>query len=183
MLAKGASNEKDFQFLTHCTYKELIMVPRWCNARSPQTLWRSREPVLALHRAKVSGPITALAAASPRKKVTILGRRTSGPCGWRKEGPQGCNGSVNTLVLCRRGTIISPLLSPVHAMLLLVFTVWMKSPPLQHLHYWFTSVPVPRWEAVFSLFRIPLPILLFLAGRLPPLLRSPVVPHLSAREM
>ena len=35
-----------------------------------------------------SGPITALAAASPRLEVTIFGRRTSGPCGGRKEGPK-----------------------------------------------------------------------------------------------
>ena len=40
----------------------------------------------------VSGPITALAAASPRRKVTIFGRRTSGPCSGRKEGPQGRKG-------------------------------------------------------------------------------------------
>jgi hypothetical protein len=45
----------------------------------------------------VSGPITALAAASPRRKVTILGRRTSGPYGGRKEGPQGHKGSVTSL--------------------------------------------------------------------------------------
>ena len=42
----------------------------------------------------VSGPITALAAALPRRKVTIFGRRTSGPWGGRKEGPQGRNGPI-----------------------------------------------------------------------------------------
>ena len=36
----------------------------------------------------LSGPITALAAASPRLEVTIFWRRTSGPCGGRKEGPK-----------------------------------------------------------------------------------------------
>ena len=59
---------------------------------------RCRDPVLVLHRVYVSGPITsALGAASPRRKVNIFGRHTSGPCGGRKEGPQGCNGSVNPL--------------------------------------------------------------------------------------
>ena len=42
----------------------------------------------------LSGPITALTAASPRRKVTTFGRRTSGRCGGRKEGPQGREGSV-----------------------------------------------------------------------------------------
>ena len=37
----------------------------------------------------MSGPITGLPAASPRHKVQIFGRRTSGPRGGRKEGPQG----------------------------------------------------------------------------------------------
>ena len=37
---------------------------------SPQ---RTREPVLVLRQVLVSGPITALAAASPRQKVTFLG--------------------------------------------------------------------------------------------------------------
>ena len=45
----------------------------------------------------VSGPITALAAESPRCKVTDFGRSTSGPCGGRKEGPQGRNSSVTPL--------------------------------------------------------------------------------------
>ena len=67
------------------------------NARTTQTLQRSREPVLVLRRVLVSGPITALAAASPRWKVKICVRRTSGPCGGRKEGPQGSNGSVTPL--------------------------------------------------------------------------------------
>ena len=62
-----------------------------------QTLRRSREPVVVLRQVLVSGPITALAAASPRRKVTIFGRRTSGPCGGREEGPQGLKGSVTPL--------------------------------------------------------------------------------------
>ena len=53
----------------------------------------------------ISGPITALAVASPQRKVTISGRRTSGPHGGRKEGPQGRKG----LLLRERGTRISPL--------------------------------------------------------------------------
>ena len=47
---------------------------------------RSREPDLALRQVLVSGPITALAAASPRRGVTIFGRRTLGPCGGRNDG-------------------------------------------------------------------------------------------------
>ena len=63
---------------------------------------------MVLRRVLVSGPITALVAASPRWKVTIFGSRTSGPCGGgRKEGPQGHKGSVTPLR--KRGTIISPL--------------------------------------------------------------------------
>ena len=45
----------------------------------------------------VSGPITALAAASPQRKVNISGRRTSGPRGGHKEGPQGRKGSISPL--------------------------------------------------------------------------------------
>ena len=52
---------------------------------------------MVLRRVLVSGPITALAAASPRRKVNIFGRRTSGPWGGRKEGPQGRKGSVTPL--------------------------------------------------------------------------------------
>ena len=55
-------------------------------------------------------PITALAAASPRRKVTIFRRRTSGPRGGCKDGPHGRKGSVTPLALRERGTIISPLL-------------------------------------------------------------------------
>ena len=84
------------------------MVPGRHNARTTQTLRRSREPGLVLRRVLVSGPITALVAASPQLKVRIFGRRTPGPCGGRKEGPQGHNGSVNPLALRQRGTIISP---------------------------------------------------------------------------
>ena len=43
--------------------------------------------IMVPRRVLVSGPITALAAASPRWKVTIFGRRTPGPGSGRKEGP------------------------------------------------------------------------------------------------
>ena len=52
---------------------------------------------MVLRLVLVSGPITALAAASPQRKVTVSGRRTSGPHGGRKEGPQGRKGSVTPL--------------------------------------------------------------------------------------
>ena len=82
------------------------MVPRRRgNTMTMQTLRRICEPVLVVGRVLMSGHITALAAALPRSKVIILGRRTSDPCGGRKEGPQGRNGSVNPLALRRRGTI------------------------------------------------------------------------------
>ena len=78
-----------------------------------QTLRRSREPlwfwVWVMVRVLVSGPITALAAASPQRKVTIFGRCTSGPCGGLKEGAQGRGASVTPLALRERGTMISPL--------------------------------------------------------------------------
>ena len=63
---------------------------------------------MVLRGVLVSGPITAHAAAAPQRKVYIFGRPTSGPCGGRKEGPQGREGSVNPLGLRQRGTIISP---------------------------------------------------------------------------
>ena len=59
---------------------------------------RGRELVLVLRGVSMNGPNTGLAAESPLCKVTIFGRRTSGPCGGRKEGPQGCNGSVTPLL-------------------------------------------------------------------------------------
>ena len=65
---------------------------------------------MVLRGVLVSGPITALASASPQRKVTISGRRTSDPRGGRKEGPQGRQGSVTPVALCQRGTITSPLL-------------------------------------------------------------------------
>ena len=80
------------------------MVPRRRNTRTTQTLPHSHEPVLVLRQVFVSWPITALAAAS---RVNIFERRTSGPCGGRKEGPQGRYGFVNPLALRQRGTIIS----------------------------------------------------------------------------
>ena len=76
-----------------------------------KVLRHSPEPVLVLRRVYVGGPITALAAASPRRKVRILGSRTSGPFGGRKEGPKGCNGSVNPLALRQCGTITEPFTS------------------------------------------------------------------------
>ena len=45
------------------------MVPHRRNAMTMQTLRRSRDPVLVLLRVLVSGPITALAAASPRPRL------------------------------------------------------------------------------------------------------------------
>jgi hypothetical protein len=77
-----------------------VMVPRRRNAMTTQTLRRSRGPVSVLRRVLVSGPITALTAK--------IGRRTSGPCGGGKEGPQGRNGSVDPLALRRSGTITKP---------------------------------------------------------------------------
>ena len=65
--------------------------------------------ITVLHSVLVSGPITALAAASPQRKVTIFGRRTSGPCGGRKEGPQGRKGSVTPCVVWTWDHTISPL--------------------------------------------------------------------------
>ena len=51
--------------------KGSVMVPRQYNALTMQALRHGREPVSVLRRVLVSGPITALAAASPRRKVTI----------------------------------------------------------------------------------------------------------------
>ena len=47
---------------------------------------------MVLRGVSVSGPITALAAASPQQKVTISGRSKSGPGGGRKEGRQDGRG-------------------------------------------------------------------------------------------
>ena len=49
-------------------------------------------------------PITALAAASPRRTVTICGRRMSG----REERPRGRKGVRDTVALRQRGTTESP---------------------------------------------------------------------------
>ena len=73
------------------------MVPRSHNAMTAQTLRRSHDPVLVLRQVLVRGPITALEAASSRRKVKNLGRCTSGPCGGRKEGPLGRKGSLTPL--------------------------------------------------------------------------------------
>ena len=66
---------------------------------------------VGFYRADQSQPLAAAAAAaaaavSPRRTVTIFGRRTSGPRGGRTEGPQG--GSSRTW---RCGTITPPLQS------------------------------------------------------------------------
>ena len=51
------------------------MVGRRRNATTTQSLRRRREPFLVLRRVYVSGPITALATALHRRKVTIFVRR------------------------------------------------------------------------------------------------------------
>ena len=76
----------------------------------------------------VSRPITANAAALvfalPQRMSRIFGRCTSGPCGGRKGGPQGCNGSVSPLALCQHGSITQALELPFwRATILLVFTL------------------------------------------------------------
>ena len=81
----------------------LIMVPRSRNAMTTQMLQRSRE-VVVLRQVLVSGPMTALAAASPQRKVTLFGRRASGPCGGHKEGPQGHKGSITPLRCANMGS-------------------------------------------------------------------------------
>ena len=78
------------------------------NAMTTQSLGRSREPVLVVRRVSASGPITALATASPQRKVNVFGRHTSGPDGEGKEGPHGRNGSVNPPALRQRTTITKP---------------------------------------------------------------------------
>ena len=71
-----------------------------------QSLQRSREAVSVLRVRERTK--RCLAAASPRLKVTVSGRTTSGPWGGRKESLQGRDGSVHPLVLCHRGTITKP---------------------------------------------------------------------------
>jgi hypothetical protein len=88
------------------------MVPRRRNARGftdpPYVQTQKHEPVLFLGLVLVSGPITALAAASPPQKVNIFWGRTSGPYGGRKEGRKDVRGSVNPIALRRRGTTPEP---------------------------------------------------------------------------
>ena len=85
------------------------MVPRRRNAMTTQTLRRRLEPVLLLRLVSVSGPITASAASSPRRKDYIFWEALeSGPYGGRQEGQQGPNGSVSPFAVRRRGAIISP---------------------------------------------------------------------------
>ena len=63
-----------------CEPKGLVKVPRRRKAMTTQSLRPSRKPVLVLRLVLVSGPITDLAAVSPRGNVTIFGRRPSEPC-------------------------------------------------------------------------------------------------------
>ena len=80
--------------------KGLIMVPRRRNPRTTQTLRCGREPVLILHRVIVSGPITALAAASP---VTIFGEVHARPFVVdARRVHKDVNGSVNPYALHQR---------------------------------------------------------------------------------
>ena len=62
---------------------QMIMRP-WFHANATQGPHRRYDAVVNLFlvqgRVLVSGPITALAAASPRQKVNIFGRCMSGPC-------------------------------------------------------------------------------------------------------
>ena len=98
------------------------MVLRSSNARTMQTRQRSREG-LWFCQVLVSGPMTALAAASPQHKVTIFGRRTSGSYGGHKEGPQGRKGSISPLHCVECRTINSPLeLIPTKWKLILIYS-------------------------------------------------------------
>ena len=59
------------------------------------------------HAVAWTQPCICFGSASGLRQRTNDLRLTSGPCGGRKEGPQGCNGSVNPLALRQRGTIMS----------------------------------------------------------------------------
>ena len=94
----------------HCWHKSegLVMVPRW-PATTNATHRCIHEPVLVLRQVYVgvmlanqSQPLLLRRLAA---RLQFFGRCTSGPCGGRKEGLQGRNGSVNPLALRRRGTI------------------------------------------------------------------------------
>ena len=56
----------------------------------------------------VSGPITALAAASPRRKVNLSGRRTSGPAVDARRVRKDVRGPYPLPELRLRGTRIRP---------------------------------------------------------------------------
>ena len=89
--------------------KGLVMVGRQRNAMTT-SLPRGREAVLILHRIYfffMSRPITALAAASPRRKVTILGGEGQALAVDKRRVPKDIMG-VNPLALCRRATITKP---------------------------------------------------------------------------
>ena len=62
---------------------------------------------MVLRPVLVNGPITALAAASPRRNATIFGRRTSGPCGGRKEGRSVLHASVGGWPRATRRGLVS----------------------------------------------------------------------------
>ena len=71
--------------------KGLILVPRSRNTTPMQTLPRSP------HRGFSERTNHSPYGWSPQRKITISGRRTSGPHGGRKEGLQGRKGSVTPL--------------------------------------------------------------------------------------
>ena len=108
-----------------------------------------------------------------RRKVNIFGRRTSGPRGGRKEGPQGRKGSVNPLALHRRGTITKPSVGRVDEIECLnlgrlvirkLFNLQKKFAPKRHR--WRRKGPPERSVALLLVF-IYLPINTALIGRDP----------------
>ena len=87
-----------------CQGKGSVMVPRRRKAMTTQTLRHSLEPFLVLRRFLGRRPITALAAASPRRTLPFLGsaRQTLAVDARRVRK------DVNPLALRRRGTITKP---------------------------------------------------------------------------
>ena len=81
------------------------MVPRQRNARTTQTLRRSREPVLV--------SVLGLSDRTNHSPCCFIASKESYNCWEAHVTPlrwtQGRNGSVNLLALARGGTIISPL--------------------------------------------------------------------------
>ena len=98
-LSCGGGGQAQMRFRALAYIKGFIMDPRPRNARTTQTLRRIREP----------GPITALTVCRLEARLQFFRRRTLGPCGGRKEGPQRRKGSVNPLAFCRRGAITKTL--------------------------------------------------------------------------